>query len=91
MNLLTTILPNIFWIFGLALILATLSYLHWRARLEKKRIKDYFKNTSLQQLLWRGLTLISLSLWLLATTWWERIIWSIYLVLFLFYTWRTKV
>ena len=79
---------NALWILGLAIILAAFSYADWRARLGGQKLRQRLNAAPFQLPLSLGLLLLSLSLLLLAHTWWERVIWLVFGGLFLFQGWH---
>ncbi len=81
------LLYNLPWIFGLAMILAAFGYADWQAHRSNQKLKQRLNAPSFQLPLSLGLLLVSLSLLLLAHTWWERVIWAVFAALFI---WQSK-
>lgn len=81
---------NALWILGLSIILAAFSYADWRARLGGEKLRQRLNASSFQLPLSLGLLLVSLSLLLLAHTWWERLIWAIFVLLFVWQGWQSR-
>ncbi len=81
---------NALWILGLSIILAAFSYADWRARLGGEKLRQRLNASSFQLPLSLGLLLVSLSLLLLAHTWWERLIWAIFALLFAWQGWQSR-
>jgi len=81
---------NLFWIVGLAIIVAAFSYSDWQATGQRLKLRQLLKRPSFQLPLSLGLTLISLSLALLTPVWWERLIWLIFVSIFTAQTWQTR-
>lgn len=79
-----TLAPHALWIFGLALILCTLSLADWQAQQQPSRLRDLLPTDRFQLWIALGFGLISLSLIVLASVWWERLIWGVFAGIFLF-------
>jgi len=73
---------NALWIVGLAVILAAFSHGDWQAARRGLSVRQVLNAPAFQQLLSLGLLLVSLSLALLATRWWERGLWLVFALLF---------
>lgn len=84
------ILYNTLWIFGLALILAAFSYASWQADQQGQKLRQRLDSISFQFPLSIGLTFVSLGLTFLAQVWWERLIWLVFVGLFLFQSWQSR-
>lgn len=78
---------NAIWIMGLAILLATVSGGRWLAQRQDCYLKQILKRPNFQVAIWTGFLLISLALLLLADIWWERLIWSVYCLIFLKNCW----
>jgi len=70
------------WIIGLALILASFSYCHWLAHQQQSNLKQILNRYTFQFPLRLGLILICVSLIGLAQSWWEQLIWFLFVVIF---------
>ena len=73
---------NALWIIGLAVILAAFSHSDWQAAQRGLSLRQALDAPAFQQLWALGLLLVSLSLMLLATRWWERGVWLVFALLF---------
>ena len=80
---------NLFWITGLAIIVAAFSHNDWLAMVNKIKLKQQLASASFQVPLSIGLTLVSVGLTLLANTWWERLIWVVFVLLFAWQSWQS--
>ena len=64
------------WICGLAVVLATLSMLHFEVRARGERLRNRLKDREPQMAIAIGLILFCAGLLLIADTWWEKGIWA---------------
>ena len=64
------------WTSGLAIIFATISYAHWRARGEGKRLRAVLGISGCQVTLDLGTTLVCMGLFFAARSTWERLAWA---------------
>ena len=85
-----TVAFHLFWLIGLALIVAGLSYASWQADQKRVKLRTLLNAPSFQTLLSGGLLLVSLSLALLAGVWWERLIWVVFMGLFGWQLWDIR-
>lgn len=69
------------WIFGAAIILATLSTHHWIARQKQTSFRTQLNQPTAQRWLWSGITLIAVGLAGNSQTWWQT---AVYLIVALF-------
>ena len=68
---------GVLWIAGLAIILATFSYAHWRARHRGARLRNIVGTRSYQAILNLGAAMVGMSLVLSARSLWERVVWAV--------------
>lgn len=76
-ELLKSVVFNSFWIAGLALLLATLSYGYDKAQREKLSMRILLQTFPFSALNWLGLALISTGLALTSEPFWEIGVWVI--------------
>lgn len=88
--MLETVFFNALWILGLAIILADFSYADWQATVKGIKLRQLLALPTFQIAFSGGLVLISLALVLLASTWWERLIWLVFAGLFLWQMWQGR-
>lgn len=88
--MLETVFLNALWILGLAIILTGFSYADWQATVNGVKLRQLLALPAFQIVLSGGLTLISLALALLASTWWERLIWLVFAGLFVLQMWQSR-
>ncbi len=69
---------NLFWILGLAILLASFSYHYWLAGEEERPLKVQLNETSFQKTLWFSIFLISIGLAGTSERYWEIAIWTIF-------------
>jgi len=69
---------NLFWILGLAVILASFSFHYWLAGEEKRPLKAQFNQPAFQKPFWVGILLISIGLAGTSEQLWEIGIWTIF-------------
>jgi hypothetical protein len=73
---------NSLWILGLAVLLATLSWSHWTASVEKVRFRLVLSRPGIQRALDLGLFLFCAGLAATGRAWWERILWGLLAAVF---------
>jgi hypothetical protein len=78
---------NLLWLFGLALILAALSYADWLAHARGVRTRQLLGTPSFQRPFSTGMSLISLGLFFLSRGWFEHILWAAFTILFTWQSW----
>jgi hypothetical protein len=83
-------LYNTFWITGLALIVSAFSYNDWRAKQQGINLRQQLTSSSFQLPFSLGLALVSLGLLFLAQVWWERLIWLVFVGVFVYQSWLVK-
>ena len=71
------LLANSLWILGLATLLATLSWSHWRASEENVKFRTILARRKVRQALDLGLCLFCAGLAATASSWLERILWGV--------------
>jgi hypothetical protein len=81
------VIANSLWIFGLATLLAALSWAHWVASTEGKRLRTVLGQSRMRQGLNLGLALFCVGLAATGRTWWERILWGLLAAAWIFQTW----
>lgn len=80
---------NSFWIIGLAVIVATLSYNYWLAQVSGERWRDQFDKKMFLRPAWTGVVFITIGLAGTAVQWWETALWLAFLLYALFILWQT--
>ncbi len=80
---------NSFWIIGLAVIVATLSYSYWVAQASGERWRDQFNKKTFLMLAWTTVVFITIGLAGTAVAWWETALWLVFLVYAMFTLWQT--
>lgn len=80
---------NSFWIIGLSVILATLSYSYWAAQVAGERWRDQFDKKGFLLPAWTGVALVTVGLAGTAVQWWETAVWLLFLLYALFTLWQT--
>jgi hypothetical protein len=81
------VLFNLFWLIGLALILAAFSYTSWLAYTRAVRTGRLLGSPTFQLPFSIGPSLVSLGLVFLGRGWLERGLWAVLAVLFAWQTW----
>lgn len=76
-----SVLFSIFWILGLAILLAALGYHHWLAGQKQVAFRKQLDDPSFSRLFWLSIGLISIGLAGSSSTWWETAVWIIFLLL----------
>jgi hypothetical protein len=84
-----SVLFNALWVMGGALILAAFSHTHWLAGVRRVSLRRLLNTPHFQLPFTVGLTLISLGLLFLASTWLERGLWAIFTLLFTWQLWQS--
>jgi hypothetical protein len=79
---------NSLWVFGLAMLLAVLSYENWFRSQTVDHPSQASRSGNVERFFYPALGLISLSLLLLATVWWEQLIWLIFMGWSVVSAWR---
>lgn len=72
---------NSFWILGLALLLAALSYQQWQAQQTQTRLRERLNDPLFIRAFWLGFILISIGLAGTSGRTWETAIWSIFIII----------
>ena len=72
---------NSFWILGLALIFASLSYEQWEAKQRRTSFRDCLNKPAFLKAFWAGFILISIGLAGTSGRLWETTIWCFFLVI----------
>lgn len=80
---------NSFWLVGLAILLATLSYSYWVAQATTERWRDQFEKRGFLLPAWTAVFLVTIGLAGTADTWWETALWLIFMLFALFNLWQT--
>lgn len=75
---------NLFWILGLAVLLASFSYHYWLAGEEKRPLKVQLNQPAFQKAFWFGTLLISIGLAGTSQRLWEIGIWTIFALICLY-------
>jgi hypothetical protein len=72
---------NTFWIIGLALLLAAISYHYWLAPLEGRSLRQQLDQPAFLQHFWISFSFISIGLAGTSQRVWEMILWIIFLLI----------
>ncbi|HDN79462.1 MAG TPA: hypothetical protein ENG33_03215 [Chloroflexi bacterium] len=75
---------NSLWILGLSIILATLSYADWWAKEQKQRFRDVIGLARFQGAISTGLAFFCAGLSLCSDRWWERGLWALFTLWFIY-------
>lgn len=75
---------NLFWVLGLAVLLASFSYHYWLAGAEKRPLKDQLNQPAFQKAFWFGIFLISIGLAGTSKRPWEIGIWTFFTLICLY-------
>lgn len=67
----------VFWILGLALLLAAVSYHHWEARQTGIRLREQLGSSRFLKSFWASMLLVNVGLAGTSTRPWETAIWGI--------------
>lgn len=76
-----SVLFNSFWILGLSLLVAALSYHYWLARETERRLRTQFNQPSFLRVFWTSLALIGIGLAGTSQTTWETAVWILFIIL----------
>lgn len=87
MGTIVSVLKNSIWIAGLALVLAAFSYADWQAAQRHVKLRALLNAAGFQLSLSAGLFLVSLSLLLLTSIWWEQLTWFVFGAIFAWQVW----
>ena len=86
------IVVNGVWIFGLAVIVATLGYADWFATFHshasRTRMRDVLRQTAFRIALWSGLALFCVGVALSGGRWWERVLWGVLAIMSAVEVWQ---
>ncbi len=74
-NILTSVLFNSFWILGLSLLLASLSYHHYQAQRSERSLREQLSTRSFLLSAWSSAALVGVGLAATSTRLWETVIW----------------
>jgi hypothetical protein len=85
------VIANSLWILGLAVLLAVLSWAHWAASTEGKRLHAVLGQHRTQQGLDLGLFLFCAGLAATGRAWWERVLWGLLAVAWVFQAWTVRI
>jgi hypothetical protein len=76
---------NALWIFGVAVLLAAVSYHRWLAAETSRRLRDVLSRSSWKISFSAGMSLICAGVgYGLADRWWEHLVWTGLLIVFLY-------
>ncbi len=75
---------NAFWIVGLAILVATVSFHYWQAAQEKRPFAAQLNQAFHQRTVWIGFVLITIGLAGSSNLLWESIVWGVMALLALF-------
>jgi hypothetical protein len=81
------VIANSLWILGLAVLLAVLSWAHWVASTEGKRLRAVLGRPRTRQGLDLGLFLFCAGLAATGRAWWERVLWGLLAAAWIFQIW----
>ena len=76
-----SILFNSFWITGLALLLAGLSYQQWEAQQTNTQLREKLKSPQFNKIFWISFILVAIGLAGTSGRIWEGIIWLIFILI----------
>lgn len=76
---------NGFWILGLAILLAAVSYYSWKARVEKRRVRARLNDPPFLRLFWLSFSFIGIGLAGTSSRWWETGLWVVFTLLSFIY------
>lgn len=85
-----TIFYNLVWIIGVATIMAAFSYHDWQATLQGLKLRQQLSEPAFQTPFLLGLILTGLGFFLIASVWWERLIWVIFISSFIVQMWHIR-
>ena len=81
------------WIVGLAILLTAISFAYYYAQIRGERLREELRRSGYQAAINGGLALFSTGMLGSANTWWERIVWGLLVIAFLYYaltSWRGR-
>jgi len=81
------------WIVGLAILLTAVSFAYYHAQIRGGRLREELRAGGYQVAINGGLALFSTGMLGSANTWWERIVWGLLVIAFLYYavtSWRGR-
>jgi succinate dehydrogenase hydrophobic anchor subunit len=76
-----TVLLNGFWIAGLALLLAALSYHHWVAQQTSGSLHEQLQKPAFRQAFWLSFILVAVGLAGTSQRGWETAVWGIFVII----------
>lgn len=79
-----SIFINLFWILGLAILLASFSYNYWLAGEDKRPLRVQLNQPAFQKTFWFSILLISIGLAATSQRLWEISIWTIFALICLY-------
>ena len=79
-----SLFTNSFWIFGLAVLLASFSYHYWIAGEHSKSLRAQLRETSFLKFFWLSFLLIGIGLAGTSREVWEILIWTFFTLLCLY-------
>jgi len=83
------VVTNAAWLFGLAVVLAALSYADWNAHHAGRRFCDVLGQPVFHMAVWSGLTLFCMGVGFSGGRWWERILWGVLAILAVVEVWQS--
>jgi hypothetical protein len=82
-----SVLANLFWILGLAFLLAVFSWAHWAAAEQEVRLRTVLRRPPVQRTIDLGLFLFCAGLAATSRRWWERVLWGLLAVAWVAQAW----
>lgn len=82
---------NAFWIVGLAVLLAGISYHYWEASQERRPLREQLNQLSFSRVFWISFILISVGLAGTSQRLWETAIWLLLVFISTVYTFRISL
>lgn len=79
--MMSTVIIHSFWITGLALLLAALSYHHYQAAQQGQSLRQQLGTSSFQAVFYLSLVLVGIGLAGTSATVWEMILWAVLTVI----------
>ncbi len=79
-----SLILNIFWIVGAAILLAAFSFHHFLARQNERSLRSELEKASFSRWFWLGLLFICIGLAGTSNQWWETAVWAIFILISLF-------
>ncbi len=86
-----SLLFNIFWIFGAAILLAATSFHHWLAQQANRSLHEQLNEPSYTRLFWISFVLICSGLAGTSTRVWETAVWIIFVLISLVNVYRSTL